>query len=46
MGQQEDLAQRTHMANLSADERKLVLPMMKNYIEKYLSEGIYKRLCW
>ena len=24
-----------HMENLTADERRLVLPMMKNYIEKY-----------
>ena len=27
------------MENLSADERKLVLPMMKNYNEKYTPAG-------
>ena len=31
------------MENLSADERKLVLPMMKNYIEKYTPAGDFEK---
>ena len=31
------------MENLSADERKLVLPMMKNYIKKYTPAGDFEK---
>ena len=31
------------MDNLSADERKLVLPMMKNYIKKYAPAGDFEK---
>ena len=32
-----------HIENLSADERKLILPMMKNYIEKYAPSGEFEK---
>ena len=32
-----------HMENLTADERRLVLPMMKNYIEKYTPAGDFEK---
>ena len=31
------------MENLSSDEKKLVLPMMKNYIEKYTPAGDFEK---
>ena len=31
------------MENLSANDRKLVLPMMKNYIEKYTPAGDFEK---
>ena len=32
-----------HIENLSADARKLILPMMKNYIEKYAPSGEFEK---
>ena len=32
-----------HIENLSADERRLILPMMKNYIEKYAPSGEFEK---
>ena len=32
-----------HIENLSPDERKLILPMMKNYIEKYAPSGEFEK---
>ena len=34
------------MENLTADERRLVLPMMKNYIEKYTPAGDFEKSIW
>ena len=32
-----------HIENLSADERKLILPMMKNYVDKYSPSGDFEK---
>ena len=42
-GDSKKIWQGEHIENLSADERKLILPIMKNYIENYAPSGEFEK---
>ena len=44
MGDSERIWHRGLMENLTEEERKLILPLMKNYIEKYTSAGDFEKV--